>query len=112
VTVQSLADEPVGWDSLNRPNDKYLPPRYFDAVVLGATLEDDGVALAPLGDPTLWSQHQQVATPYGTLELTYDGDIVQFAASRSFPVAFRYGGFTWHTHSQGRIALHERTATT
>jgi hypothetical protein len=109
LTHQYNTGAPESWNTRNRPNDKYLSPRYHDALLLGARLAGDGITLSPLGDPSLWPARQEVHTPYGKLVMTCepqtDGVTLRFSAPRCFPVTVHYGGQAYRTDSQGHCQL-------
>jgi len=107
----TCTQKPVAeWTTDGRPGDNFIHPRYHDALMLGATVEGDGIALNPLGDPAWWPAEQTVSTPYGKLTVLIEehaGEtIFRFSAVNLFPVMVRYEGQTVGTDSQGNACLH------
>ena len=99
------------WSTHNRPNDKYLSPRYYDAALLGAEMTEDGVTLSPLGEPALWPARQEVSTPWGTLTIECNDDgSLRFSAAERFGVTVYYQGQDCMAcDSQGACEIGENT---
>jgi len=106
----TCTDKPIEeWAVRGRPGDNFIHPRYHDALLLGATVKDNGIELDPTGDPAWWPAEQTVKTPWGDLTVTLtreEGELTfAFHAVKTFPITICYNGQAIQTDSQGKCAL-------
>jgi hypothetical protein len=84
------------WAHIGRLGNNLIYPIYHDALMLGARIHEDGIALCPLGEPNLWPEQQTVETPFGPLQITTEVQgsraVLRFSSESEFPVVIEYGG--------------------
>ena len=85
---------------------------YADAMILGASLNDGGIELSPLPDPSCWPAEQTVETPFGDLkvraEREQDAVVLRLEAGRDYPVTVRYCEQVIQTSSTGCCTLRRK----
>ncbi|HVF11083.1 MAG TPA: hypothetical protein VNA16_09790, partial [Abditibacteriaceae bacterium] len=97
------------WAKIGRLGNNLIYPLYHDALLLGARVHQDGIALCPLGEPSLWPVEQTIETPFGLLRMTTEVQgakaVLRFSAEAEFPVIIEYGGEVTRTGSRQSCEL-------
>jgi hypothetical protein len=88
-----------------RPGDGFVNPLYFDALLLGARVEGDGVRLEPVGKAERWPAKAVVDTPFGELTVVKEAGALVLSSAAKFPVSLVINGKVQTGDSQGRFAL-------